>query len=208
MFSADLNVSLPNENHELMKTITIALIALCCSQGAGAESNWVDVIDKAAVRIETVLYEKKDHPNFFIHVEVRNQSPHEIGIDLSDKWMVLYPNQWGGSDLDYRTVINEKAMVPKKLDTQLRARLIEAFKSKRLTVLLPGKSIDYYSNFNASGRKDIQATKDQFILISIKGQLVFTDGNDVWDVQPSRDLAIKQPVIWKTVPEKAIVVER
>ena len=122
--------------------------------------------------------------------------------------MVLYPNQWGGSDLDYRTVINEKAMVPKKLDTQLRARLIEAFKSKRLTVLLPGKSIDYYSNFNASGRKDIQATKDQFILISIKGQLVFTDGNDVWDVQPSRDLAIEQPVIWKTVPEKAIVVER
>ncbi len=122
--------------------------------------------------------------------------------------MVLYPNQWGGSDLDYRTVINERAMVPKKLDTQLRARLIEAFKSKRLTVLLPGKSIDYYSNFNASGRKDIQATKNQFILISIKGQLVFTDGNDVWDVQPSRDLAIKQPVIWKTVPEKAIVVER
>src|SRR5436309_3731556 len=88
-----LDVSLPNENHELMKTITIALIALCCSQGAGAETNWVDVIDKAAVRIETVLYEKKDHPNFFIHVEVRNQSPHEIGIDLSDKWMVLYPNQ-------------------------------------------------------------------------------------------------------------------
>ena len=70
----------------------------------------------------------------------------------------------GGSDLDYRTVINERAMVPKKLDTQLRARLIEAFKSKRLTVLLPGKSIDYYSNFSASGRKDIQATKDQFIL--------------------------------------------
>ncbi len=78
--------------------------------------------------------------------------------------MVLYPNQWGGSDLDYRTVINERAMVPKKLDTQLRARLIEAFKSKRLTVLLPGKSIDYYSNFNASGRKDIQATKNQFTL--------------------------------------------
>jgi len=176
--------------------------------GAGAESNWVDVIDKVAVRIETVLYEKKDHPNFFIHVEVWNQTPYEIGIDLSDKWMVLYPNQWGGSDLDYRTVINEKAMVPKRLDTQLRARLIEAFKSKQLTVLPPGKRIDYYSNFNASGRKALQAAKGKFILISIKGQLVFTDGRDVWDVQPSRDLAIMKPVTWKTIPENAIVIEQ
>ena len=191
-----------------MKTITLALIALSCSQVAVAESNWVDVIDKVAVRIETVLYEKKDHPNFFIHFEVWNQTPYEIGIDLSDKWMVLYPNQWGGSDLDYRTVINERAIVPKRLDTQLRARLIEAFKSKQLTVLPPGKRIDYYSNFNASGRKDLQAVKGKFILISIKGQLVFTDGRDVWDVQPSRDLAIMKPVTWKTIPENAIVIER
>ncbi len=193
----------------LAALVASCFLPLCClAQFAGAASDWVDVIDKVAVRIETVLYEKKDHPNFFIHVEVRNRGPYEIGIDLSDKWMVLYPNQWGGSDLDYRTVVNERAMPPKKLDIQLRARLIEAFKLKRLTVLPPGKSIDYYSNFNASGRKDIQATKGKFILISIKGQLVFTDGSDVWDVQPSRDLAIKNPVTWKTVPENTIVIER
>ena len=142
-----------------MKAITIALLALGFSQVACAERNWIDIIDKVAVRCETVLYEKKDHPNFFIHVELRNQTPYEIGIDLRDKWMVLYPNQWGGSDLDYRTVINERAMVPKELDPQLRARLIEAFKSKQLSVLPPGKSIDYYTNFNASGRKDIRDRK-------------------------------------------------
>src|SRR2546430_6169451 len=118
----------------LAALVASCFLPLCClAQFAGAASDWVDVIDKVAVRIETVLYEKKDHPNFFIHVEVRNQGPYEIGIDLSDKWMVLYPNQWGGSDLDYRTVVNERAMPPKKLDIQLRARLIEAFKLKRLT---------------------------------------------------------------------------
>ena len=191
-----------------MKAITIALLTLGCSHVACAESNWVDVIDKVAVRIETVLYEKKGHPNFFIHVELRNQTPYEIGVDLNDKWMVLYPNQWGGSDLDYRTVINERAMVPKELDRQLRARLIEAFKSTRLTVLPPGKSFDYYTNFNASGRKDIQAAKGKFILISIKGQMCFTDGSEVWDKQPARDLAIEKLVTWKTVPENATVIER
>ncbi len=191
-----------------MKTITIALIALGCSHVACAQYNRVDVIDKVAVRIETDLYEKENHPNYFIHVELRNQTPREIGVDLSDKWMVFYPNQWGGSDLDHRTIIDELAIVPKKLDTRSRARLIEAFKSRQLTVLPPSKSVDYFTNFNASNRKDIQATKGKFILISIKGQLWFTDGSEVWDEQPSRDLAIERPVTWKTVPENAIVIER
>ena len=191
-----------------MEAISIALLALGCIQVTCAQSNWVDVTDKVAVRIETVLYEKNDHPNFFVHVELRNQTPYEIGVDLSNKWMVLYPNQWGVSDQDYRTVINERAMAPKELDTQLRAHLIEAFKSTRLTVLPPGKSIDYFTNFNASGRKEIQAAQGKFILISIKGQLCFSDGSEVWDKQPTRDLAIEKPVTWKTVPEDAIVIER
>ena len=191
-----------------MKTITIALIALGCSHVAYAQYNRVDVIDKVAVRIESDLYEKENHPNYFIHVELRNQTPHEIGVDLSDKWMVFYPNQWGGSDLDYRTVIDERAIVPKRLDTRSRTRLIEAFKSKQLTVLPPSKSVDYFTNFNASGRKDIQAAKGKFILISIKGQLWFTDGSEVWDEQPGRDLAIEKPVTWKTIPGNAIVIER
>lgn len=184
------------------------LLALSFDQVACAESNWINVIDKVTVRIESTLYEKKGHPNFFIHVELRNQTPYEIGVDLSDKWIVLYPNQWGGSDLDYRTVINERFMVPKELNAQFQARLIQAFKSKELTLLPAGKSLDYYTNFNASGRSEVQAAKGKFILISIKGQLCFTDGSEVWDKQPSRDLAIKKPVTWKTIPENAIVIER
>jgi len=190
-----------------MKAVTIAL-ALGCSHVACAESSWVDVTDKVVVQIETVLYEKKDHPNFFIHVRLRNQTPYEIGVDVNDKWMVFYPNQWGSSDLDYRTVIDEGVMEPKELDTQLRARLIEAFKSKQLLVLPPGKNIDYYTNFNASGRKEIEASKGKFILISIKGQLCFTDGREVWDEKPIRDLAVGKPVTWKTVPENTMVIER
>lgn len=176
-------------------------------RNVGGEA-WVDMIDRVAVRIETVLYEANGHPNFFVHVALQNQTPYAIGVDLSDKWMVLYPNQWGGSDLDYRTVIDEGALPPKELDTQLRARLTGAFKSKRLTMIPPHKSVDYYTNFNASGRKDIQATKAKFILISVKGQLCFTDGSDVWDVRPCRDLAIKQPVTWKQIPEDGLIIER
>lgn len=175
---------------------------------AGGEGNWVDVIDKVAVRIETVLYETKDHRNFFVHVELRNQTPYDIGVDLSDSSMVLYPNQWGGSDLDHRMVVDEEFLPPKELDKPLRARVVEAFRSKRLTVLAPGKSVDNYTNFNASGRRDVQAAKGKFILISIQGQLVFTDGADVWDVRPSRDLAIRTPVTWKSVPLNARVIER
>jgi hypothetical protein len=191
-----------------MKAMAVAFIALGCSQIDCARREWVDITEKVAIRIETVLYEKKDHPNFFIHVELQNQTPYDIGVDLSDKWMVLYPNQWGGSDLNYRTVINERSLVPKESDAQLRARLIEAFTSKRLTVIPPGKSVDYYTNFNAGGRKDIQASEGKFILISIKGQLWFTDGSEVWDERPNLDLAIEKPATWGTVPQNAFVIER
>jgi hypothetical protein len=175
---------------------------------AALAGDWVDVIDKVAVRIETILYERKGHPNFFIHVALRNQTPYDLGVDLSDSSMVLYPNQWGGSELDHRMVVDEEFLPPKELDPPLRARLVEAFRSKRLTLLAPGKSVDYYTNFNASGRKDVQAAKGKFILISIQGQLVFTDGADVWDVRPSRDLAIRTPVAWKLVPMNARVIGR
>jgi len=145
-----------------------------------------------------------------LRVELQNQSSHDIGVDLSEKWMVVYPNQWGGSDLNHRTIIRERSPFQKKLDAQLRARLMDAFRSKRMTMLPPGKSVYYYTNFNASGRKEIEAAEGKFILISIKGQLCFTDGADVWDDQPGfdRDLVIQKPVTWATVPENAMVIER
>jgi hypothetical protein len=192
-----------------------AVCAACVQASAGAPAgqaavagDWVDVVDKVAVRIETVLYESKGHPNFFIHVVLRNQTPYDLGVDLSDSSMVLYPNQWGGSELDHRMVVDEEFLPPKELDTPLRARLVEALRSKRLTVLAPGKSVDYYTNFNASGRKDVQAAKGKFILISIQGQLVFTNGADVWDVRPSRDLAIRTPAAWKLIPMNARIIGR
>jgi len=193
-----------------MKAAKMALLVLGCGRILCGGDDWVDVVGNVAVRVPPVLYEKKGHPDFFIRVELQNQSSHDIGVDLSEKWMVVYPNQWGGSDLNHRTIIRERSPFQKKLDAQLRARLMDAFRSKRLTMLPPGKSVYYYTNFNASGRKEIEAAEGKFILISIKGQLCFTDGADVWDDQPGfdRDLVIQKPVTWATVPENAMVIER
>lgn len=190
------------------------------SHAACVETNWVDAVNKAsvrrieslldrvAVRIETVLYETKGNPHFFIHVAIQNLSLSEIGVDLSDRQMIFFPNQCGNSDLDHREVVNERYWDPKLLDAQLRARLVEAFKSKQLSVIQPGKSLDYYTTFNnADGRQLIQATEGRYCLMSIRGQLCFTDGRDVWDVQPSPDMAIAKPITWTTIPDNALVIE-
>ena len=193
-----------------MKAAKMALLVLGYSGILCGGDDWVDVVHNVAIRVQPVLYEKKGHPNFFIRVELQNQTSRDIGVDLSEKWMVVYPNQWGGSERNRRDVISERSLIPKKLDAQLRARLIDAFRSKRLTMLPPGKNVDYYTNFNASGRKDVEAAAGKFILVSIKGQLWFTDGANVWDDQPGfdRDLVIQKPVKWAIVPENAIVIER
>ena len=69
-----------------------------------------------------------------------------------------------------------------------------------------GKDSDYYVNFNASGRKDVDKAQGKYILISIKGQMFFSDGSQVWDENSGYDLAILKPIEWKMIPKDAMII--
>jgi hypothetical protein len=172
----------------------------------------------ASVDVERALYEKEGQRHFFIHVQITNLADRPIGVDFSDYWKVMYPGRWGMSDLDHRTLIDEERMVYKDLDEAAREALLAAFRAGGLATLPVHKAIDYYREFNASGRADVDAQEKQgkYLIISLDGVLRLTDGKAVeqlscaWDSKgrdaKQTDLVITTPVPWKKLPDGARIV--
>jgi len=171
---------------------------------AWAEFGRFDLLD---VQIERRHYERTGHPHFFIRVRLLNPTETTVGVDLRDEWRVLYPNQWGGLEQPERMIIDERIAVPKALTPELAAHLRAAFRSGRLATIPAGASIEYFREFNASGRAAVDATNTPYLFVSIKGQLFATGGARVENVVPDADsLYLRVPVAWGAVPDGARVV--
>lgn len=131
------------------------------------------------VQIENILYEGPNPDYFYIKVQIKNTSDNIIGIDLSDKWKIIYPNQWGDLHTPQRQVINERRVVPDKLDSLKKLNLITHFNNKELEFIGPNETFTYYTEFNANGKAAIDETAEigNYFFLSLDGQLFLTDGN-------------------------------
>lgn len=89
----------------------------------------------------------------------------------------------------------------------------------QVTRIEPGQSVDYYREFNASSRKEVeeQARREagMYLVVSLDGQMPVTDGQRVetlscvWESgrgSAGTDLAIPLPLKWKQLPDGARVV--
>lgn len=164
-----------------------------------------------AVRVERRLYEQAGNPHFLIRVRVDNHSAHTLGVDLRDYWAVVYPNQWGPLREDHRSVIDEARALPELLDAARCADMRTAFASGDLTAVPPAGSVEYYREFNASGRADVdrQAT-ERYLFVSMAGQVLYSDGtrcDHLVAAEPGgSDLVMTTPVPWGEVPADARVI--
>ena len=184
-----------------------------CAFTATADENWHMLASNAwaTVSVERTLYEKSGHPNFFVHVVVANLTNRKVGVDLSSYWRVIRPNQWGMNEQNHRGVINEGRLPRAKLDDTARERLKAAHHAGTLKLVNPQAKLDYFVNFNASGRKDIERLLGRYCLVVMDGEIFLTDGQDVgvlslWDQEQAREVAIPTPIIWKTLPKNATLV--
>ncbi len=185
----------------------------CCAFDVVADENWQMLASNAwaTVSVERTLYEKAGHPNFFVHVVVANQTKRKVGVDLSSYWKVIRPNQWGMNEQNHRGVIDESRLSRAKLDDTMRERLKTAYDAGTLKLVDSHAKLDYYVNFNASGRKDIEKLQGRYCLVVMDGEIFFTDGRDVevlslWEQEQAREVAISTPIIWKSLPKDATLV--
>ncbi len=131
-------------------------------------------------------------------------------MDLRNHGWLIHINQWGSSDKNYRAAVDEQVIPPQKIGEAQHLELLQAFKANKLTPIPTRGVFNYYINFNGgSTGLDIKKQVDKYILLSIKGQMFFTDGTLVWDEQAYdnvADVALRQPVRWRKLPDDAFII--
>jgi hypothetical protein len=162
------------------------------------------------------LYERPGSPFFFTRIRITNRAAVAIGVDLREYTQVIFPNQWGGLATPTRLVIDETRLVPVALDALRASALRSAFAASPspLVRVEPGASVDYYREFNASGRAEVDAVTEPYVFVSLSGQLLLTDGtrceNLGLDPPATGTLgdagAFATPIRWGVVPAGAHVV--
>jgi hypothetical protein len=197
-----------------------ALTLLACSahQPTPSPDGWTTVASSGHVRVdvERALYETTGTNHFFVRVRVTNTSQAEVGVDLRAYHQVFYPNQWGASPTEHRTVIDETRLVVGPLDTASAAALLADDRAGSFTRIAAGTTLEYFDEFNASSRADVDAQtgSNPYVIVTMDGQLRLSDGTVAERVLPSgddgsREVAIHAPIAWKPIPPGArVIVDR
>ena len=196
-----------------IKTVSIGSLLLCACAGTPrgpTDSAWAEFVrsELLEVRVERRLYQQSGNPHFLIRVRLTNRTDSALGVDLRDGSRVFHPNQWGGLDEPFRGIIDESYAEPQALTPELSARLIAEHQAKALVSIPAGESIEYFREFNASGRADVDAVDTPYLFVSIMGQLFVTDGVRVENLLPMEAHAVylRTPVAWSQVPDSARVI--
>ncbi|MBN1534786.1 MAG: hypothetical protein JXA20_19095 [Spirochaetes bacterium] len=154
----------------------------------------------ADVFVEKTIYHSPKTMNFLLKFIIRNTADRTIGVDLQSFWRVFYPNQWGLNRKPYREVIDERRITP---DTVVdNAPLLFRYAGRRgLQFIARGKTLAYYREWNGSGEKIHFTNPREYLIISIDGQLLITDGTDVENLSLRYipEVAFSHPLSHKTI---------
>src|SRR5262249_19999668 len=150
-------------------------------------------------------------PHFYVRVRVSNVAGRPIGVDLRALHEVFYPNQWGVASGPHRVDVNERRLPVPPLDAAAQAKLLADHRVGLLTTVAAGVTLDYYAEFNASGRADVEKQQPgyRYVLVVMDGRLRVTDGSTAVQIGPpaadqDRDCAVDAPVVWRVVPAGAV----
>jgi len=186
------------------------------AQPATATTEWSTIARGSLVEVsvERALYEEAGYPHFFIHVRVQNLAASAIGVDLRKYHEVFYPNQWGASSTLHRGAVDERRFLSTgPLDAAGQAEILAAYRAHALTIVQGSGAVEYFEEFNASGRADVDAQSRAFpyVLVVIDGQMRATDGHvaerlDAPLTDAPREVAVPAPVRWARIPSGAIVI--
>jgi len=165
-----------------------------------------------SVYVERSLYRTSGNKGFFVHVRIYNRTHKKLGVDLRDRFSLIYPNQWGLYQKPHRDAIDEERMIPPKMDPALKQKLTAAFHTGALTEI--GDSLDYYREFYGQCPEANANSAGNFLIVSMGGWLLFSDGEsgDMASLEQSRErpfelseVVLPLPLQWKNIPTGARV---
>ena len=200
----------------------IALLSLACLGSSEGEpppagptptEAWKTIAQGSTVTVavERALYERSAAPRFFVRVRITNSGRTEVGADLRTYFEVFRPSQWSASPIEHREAIDERRMILPTFDATASAAVIADFRSGALAKIRAGGALDYYDEFNASTRADVdsQARSMAWVIVTMDGQLKISDGTSaerLVPIEPAREVPVRAPVAWKEIPAGANVI--
>lgn len=164
-----------------------------------------------SVSTEKALYETAKSKHFFIHYQIKNLSENNIGVYTDAYFGLFYPNQWGIETKAERDVINERRIIPMALNDSIISFIETKYKNNQLTLIQPDSTFNYFRDFNASNKKDVQLKSGEFMFVSMDGQLLITNGSRIehahFDDRSiyTSCIFLPYPIIWKKIPSNSIV---
>jgi hypothetical protein len=157
----------------------------------------------ARASVERALYERTGSPHFYVRIRIENLTDRPIGVALGDRRRTIYVNQWGYLSTPHRLDIDETRAPPPPGDP-----------AAPRTTIPPHGTLDAYREFNASGRRDVDAQHGTYpyLFLSMDGVLDVT-GEELglsWIGSRSSvdtDVIIGAPVSWQLIPPGALVID-
>jgi hypothetical protein len=157
------------------------------------------------VYVDKMLYQSENAPNdYFLKFTIKNTGKQSLGFHLSHPNNIFYANQWGEYSQPYRGVVDESRMVFKQEDL---SPLIRLYNEAALKMIKPDELMDYYINLKSSDDKLVDH-KTGFFIVTIDGQMKFTNGKDVElvslesEVDEVRAIVFPLPAPIKSIPER------
>ena len=110
-------------------------------------------------------------------------------------------------------------MIRQPMSATDEKKLILDYSEKRLTTIMPHRSITYFRGFTFGRniRKEIDSAAKQYLIVGLDGALRMTNGQTTEEMifavsderaGGARWVAIQLPATWQTVSQNSLVVEQ
>ncbi len=163
------------------------------------------------IYVEKAIFHSSTNNNFLMKFSIKNIGDKAIGVDLTDYWKVIYPNQWGIYKKPYREVVNEEQIIPDTIFN--KTEIFKKFEENYFTLIKPKETSSYYRDWNGSGEKIELDNKEEFFIITLDGQLLLTNGEELENItlneadEKKRAIIFSYPILFKSISEKEIIIK-
>ena len=200
----------------------LASVTLFCTQSALAQKSCIHAAALipfewrvlAAGRLgrlqaQAVLYRTADRSQCLVRVRITNVSPVPVAAAVDSDPLFVFLNQWSTSSEPRRLVIDEMELSAQGITKVEQDQLLELHRTGRLAAIPFNTSVDYWRRFSGQCPSDNRVPPRHYLILSFSGRVRLTDGTTVEELTllggrpETRDVAVRTPLRWATLPRGA-----